>query len=166
MTDEKSAFKVIVGTSSIKGEDDILKFDNMIKDEFSEVIKEFSLEIKKISESETIIFSEKYILSFEFHSSELDLSYIERIESGKLLQYYNFGSFVAFMTEPKERDIINAMNISELEKQIKIFENTLKNVFGDLLKGGNSWKEGYKKFVLFTLPRDVSNIKQSIYNGI
>lgn len=138
----------------------------IIKENFNKMAKKYSLVIKELSDNETVIYSNDYILSFEIHSSELDFSYIERTKEGSLLQYYNFGSFIAYSTEADTRNKVNIMEISELEKQIKIYESTLKNKFDDLLKNNKSWIEEYKNFTLYAPPRDVTEIKKDVYEGL
>lgn len=138
----------------------------IIKENFNKMAKKYSLVIKELSDNETVIYSNDYILSFEIHSSELDFSYIERTKEGSLLQYYNFGSFIAYSTEIDTRNKVNIMEISELEKQIKIYESTLKNKFDDLLKNNKSWIEEYKNFILYAPPRDVTEIKKDVYKGL
>ena len=49
----------------------------IIKENFNKMAKKYSLVIKELSDNETVIYSNDYILSFEIHSSELDFSYIE-----------------------------------------------------------------------------------------
>lgn len=132
----------------------------VIKEDFNEIAKNYALVIQELSENETVIYSSDYIFSFEMHASELELSYIERTKEGKLLQYYNFGSFIAYVTDPTTRDRINKMKISDLEKQIKIYEITLKNKFVDLLKNDKLWMKAYEKFILYAPPRDVTEIKK------
>ena len=53
-----------------------------------------------------------------------------------------------------------------MEKQIKIYESTLKNKFDDLLKNNKSWIEEYKNFILYAPPRDVTEIKKDVYEGL
>ena len=132
----------------------------VIKEEFKDIAKKYTLAIKELSDNETVVYSNDYIVSFEMHSSELDLSYIERTEEGRQLQYYNFGSFIAYLTEPDTRNEVNMMELSSLEKQIKIYQTTLKNKFVDLLENNKLWMEEYKKFILYAPPRDITEIKK------
>lgn len=132
----------------------------IIKEDFNEIANNYSLVIEELSENEIVIYSNDYILSFEMHSAELDLSYIERTEEGRLLQYYNFGSYIAHIAEPDTRNKVDIMRISNLEKQIKLYEITLKNKLIDLLKNDKSWIKTYENFLLYAQPRDVTEIKK------
>lgn len=133
---------------------------NVVEDEFNDIAQKYSLCIKELSENETIIYSNDFILSFEIHASELSLSYIEMTQDGRMIQYYNIGSFIAYLASSDVRDEVSLMEISNMEKQIKIYHITIKNNFEDLFANSKAWLNDYKKFFLSVSPRDVTEIKK------
>ncbi len=142
-----------------------MEFKVCIMNSFGDIIEKYFLKIYEFSENEIVVFSNEYIFSFEKHASELVFTYIEKLKDGRLIQYYNFDSFIAFSADSDERENINKKAISGLEKQLLLYAKTIERKYDSLLKGEESWKDEYRNFILYNPPRDVTDIKYVTYKG-
>lgn len=137
-----------------------MDFVNKVICAFGTIMKKYNLQAKYISNNEVILFSSKYVLSFLFHSSELELVYIEKREDGELYQY-NIDSFIANSISEEDRICLNEnlQERSRIDKELILLAFTLEKKWDELLSGGKDWIKEYQNFILFIPPRNVTKLK-------
>lgn len=131
---------------------------------FQGIINKYDMQSAIISENEVVLFTDKYILSFLYHSGELEMVYIEKKENGELYQY-NIDSFIAYSISEEDRIQIK----ERLQKETKIvielelLSCTLEKKWEDLLLGGKEWVKEFQNFLLYVPVRNVTKIKEEKY---
>lgn len=134
----------------------------IIESEFSELAEKFSLHIKAVSNYETVLYSNDFIISFVSHASEFEVSYIEITKNGRMIEYYNFGSYIAFITSSEVREKVNSLSIDGIKKTVKICQMTINNNAQDIFINKMAWLNGYENFILYDAPRDITDFKLTI----
>lgn len=133
---------------------------------FESIIRKYNMQSSIISENEVVLFSDKYILSFLRHSSELEMVYIEKKADGDLYQY-NIDSFIANSISEEARMQIKERlkKESKTEIDLALLAYTLEKKWDDLLLGGKEWIKEYQNFLLYIPTRNVTQLKEKIYKG-
>lgn len=133
---------------------------------FKKIIDNYNLKVMDISENELALEGNVYILSFLYHSSELELVYMEKRNDGQIYQY-NIDSFIAKSITDDDRKMIreNIGYTSGVEFELALVANTLQKRFTDLLLGGSAWIEQYKKFELYIPGRNITELKGKVYKN-
>lgn len=142
----------------------MMEFEKIVISTFERIIKKYNLQATLVSPNEMILFSDKYILSFLFHSAELDMVYIEKKANGELYQY-NIDSFIAYSISEEDRLQVKEKlkSNSKIEKELELLACTLENKWDELLSGGTEWISEYQDFVLYIPPRNITKLKGKIY---
>lgn len=133
---------------------------------FKGIIDRYDMQSAIISENEVVLFTDKFILSFLCHSSELQMVYIEKKEDGELYQY-NIDSFIANSISEEDRMQIKArlQKESKMAIELELLACTLEKKWNDLLLGGKEWVKEYQNFLLYVPVRNVTKLIDKKYRG-
>lgn len=141
-----------------------MELEKMVIYVFKEIIEKYNMQSATISENEVILVTDKYILSFLYHSCELELVYIEKKENGELYQY-NIDSFIAASISEEDRMLIKEQSEqkSKLEIELELLACTLEKKWKNLLLGEKGWMKEYQNFLLYIPARNVTQLKEKKY---
>ncbi len=133
---------------------------------FKGIIDRYDMQSAIISENEVVLFTDKFILSFLCHSSELQMVYIEKKEDGELYQY-NIDSFIANSISEEDRMQIKErlQKESKMVIELELLACTLEKKWNDLLLGGKEWVKEYQNFLLYVPVRNVTKLIDKKYRG-
>lgn len=133
---------------------------------FKGIIDRYDMQSAIISENEVVLFTDKFILSFLCHSSELQMVYIEKKEDGELYQY-NIDSFIANSISEEDRMQIKErlQKESKMVIELELLACTLEKKWNDLLLGGKEWIKEYQNFLLYVPVRNVTKLIDKKYRG-
>lgn len=138
----------------------------MVVRSFIRIIERYNMQVSIICENEVILFTDKYILSFLYHSAELEMIYFEKRETGVLFQY-NIDSFISCSISEEDRKHIKERlkNSTKTERELEMLAYTLENKWDNLLSGGTEWMEIYQNYMLYVPARDVTSVIEKRYMG-
>lgn len=138
----------------------------MVVRSFIRIIERYNMQVSIICENEVILFTDKYILSFLYHSAELEMIYIEKRETGELFQY-NIDSFISGSISEEDRKHIKERlkNSTKTERELEMLAYTLENKWDNLLSGGTEWMKIYQNYMLYVPARDVTSVIEKRYMG-
>lgn len=138
----------------------------MVVRSFIRIIERYNMQVSIICENEVILFTDKYILSFLYHSAEFEMIYIEKRETGELFQY-NIDSFISCSISEEDRKHIKERlkNSTKTERELEMLAYTLENKWDNLLSGGTEWMKIYQNYMLYVPARDVTSVIEKRYMG-
>lgn len=133
----------------------------MVIHAFEKVIARYNMQSSIICENEVVLFTDKYILSFLYHSGELEMIYIEKGKTGELYQY-NIDSFIAYSISAEDRNYIKERlkDSTKIERELEMLAYTLDRNWDNLLSGGKDWIKEYRNFMLYIPARNVTFLKK------